>query len=523
MNGAAHALPKYDEYVMLPVRRTNSKASMPQPDINWNTEAGALRERLAHLAKDRTKAEIARKTATSPTNVVRYLGGTRMPTEFSAALVKGLGVNPAWWLTGEGTPFLADVTAGTTAMGGNLLELVEAMNAVTRMKLGALAGKQHLKVLRELNDALDAHERLRAKLNEHSRGIFAQLLADIERCLNDYKVQPAAGLLKAAEQVGRLCDDAELHRKLLSHQASYFAFVRDLGKALPFQRKLLQRLLADNGAPDEAGLRNVVNLVLTLMTLSRLPEAQRVCEAALKLVPPSNPRWSALALLAFLRGRLMAERGELLEGLAIMTRELAAGGGPTEPSMRLWLTQHLLRAGLLRPADALQFGEDTPIKSLVLMDFACWLEDAAFLKKTCEHAAQPRFNSLGDLARPAHLGPFLLRALAHKDRRAVADFEAAHKDCVDDSKLYPEVFAAQMWRLIGDAKAALRAFEQADAKLRAAGSEQHVYVLTWAAHHRNALWLENAGKHRPAAATLESARQFFAQHVAKGFACFAKV
>ncbi len=344
------ALPKYDEYVMLTITLTNPQAAMAQPELNWKTEATALRERLAHLAKDRTekdrtKAEIARKTATSPTNVVRYLGGTRMPTEFSAALVKGLGVNPAWWLTGEGTPFLADVTAGTTAMGGNLLELVEAMNAVTRMKLGALAGKQHLKVLRELNDALDAHERLRAKLNEHSRGIFEQLLADIERCLNEYKVQPAAGLLKAAEQVGRLCDDTELHRKLLSYQASYFAFVRDLGKALPFQRKLLQRLLADSGAPDEAGLRNAVNLVLTLMTLSRLPEAQRVCEAVLKLAPPATPRWSALALLAFLKGRLMAEHGELLPGLAIMTRELAAGGGPTEPNMRLWLTQHLLRAG----------------------------------------------------------------------------------------------------------------------------------------------------------------------------------
>jgi hypothetical protein len=408
-------------------------------------------------------------------------------------------------------------------MGGNLLELVEAMNAVTRMKLGALAGKQNLKVLRELNDALDAHERLRAKLNEHSRGIFAQLLADIERCLNDYKVQPAAGLLKAAEQVGRLCDDPELHRKLLSHQASYFAFVRDLGKALPFQRKLLQRLLADSGAPDEAGLRNVVNLVLTLMTLSRLPEAKRVCESVLKLVPPNTPRWTALALLAFLQGRLMAEKGELLPGLAIMTRELAAGGGPTEPNLRLWLTQHLLRAGLLRPADALHYGEDTPVKSLVLMDFACWHEDSAFLKKTCDLAAQPRFNSLGDLARPGHFGPYLLRAMAHKDKRAVAEFERTHKDCVDDTRLYPEVFTTQLWRVLGDAKKASITFAQAEAKLAAIPPEQHVHVLTWAMHCKNALWLAKSRKVAIASALVERARVFFREHTARGFACFKSV
>jgi hypothetical protein len=405
-------------------------------------------------------------------------------------------------------------------MGGNLLELVEAMNAVTRMKLGALAGKQHLKVLRELNDALDAHERLRARLNEHSRSIFGQLLTDIERCLEEYKVQPAAGLLKAAEQVARLCDDPELHRRLLSCHASYHAFVRELDKALPFQRRLMQSLLAADGAPDEPGLRNAVHLVLTLMTLSRLREAQRICESVLKLVPSGCPRWSAVALLSFLQGRLQAELGDLLPGLAIMTRELAAGGGPTEPSMRLWLTQHLLRAGLLRPADALEFGDDTPVKSLVLLDFACWHEDPAFLRKTCQHAAQPRFDSLGDLARPGHLGPYLLRALLEKDKRAVADFENAHQTCVDDSKLYPEVFSTQLWRVLGNAKSALRTFTQAEARLAAVGPEQHVYVLTWATHHRNALWLGKQRKNSLSPATLERALQFFAEHASRGFACF---
>ena len=488
--------------------------------LDWNLETQALRERLAQLAQGKTRSEIARKTATSPTNVVRYLKGTRMPLEFAAALVKGLGVNPAWLLAGEGAPYLADVTSQTAVMGGNLLELVEAMNAVSRMKLGALAGKHQARVLRELSDAIAAHDRLRAKLNAQSRGIFVQLLGDIEKCLNDYKVQPAAGLLKAAEQVARLCDDPELHAKLLAYQASYHAFVRDLDTALAYQRKLMQRMLSAAGAPDEYALRNAVNLILTLMTLARLPEAQRVCEATLKLVPPKTQRYSALALLKFLEGRLKAERGDLLPGLAIMTRELSLGGGPTEPTMRLWLTQHLLRAGLLRPSEALDYGDDTPVKTVILLDFACWHEDAAFLQRVCDFAAQPRFNQLGDLARPEHLGPYLLRALAKKDRRTVADYESAAARCVDDMRNYAPVFITQLWRAMGRVKEAAIAHENAEKSLAAKPEERHVHVLTQGTHHRNALWLSRQGA-KISQAEVDAAKAFFTEHAARGFACFA--
>lgn len=488
--------------------------------LDWNLETQALRERLAQLALGKTRSEIARKTATSPTNVVRYLKGTRMPLEFAAALVKGLGVNPAWLLAGEGAPYLADVTSQTAVMGGNLLELVEAMNAVSRMKLGALAGKHQARVLRELSDAIAAHDRLRAKLNAQSRGIFMQLLGDIEKCLNDYKVQPAAGLLKAAEQVARLCDDPELHAKLLAYQASYHAFVRDLDTALAYQRKLMQRMLSAAGAPDEYALRNAVNLILTLMTLARLPEAQRVCEATLKLVPPQTPRYSALALLKFLEGRLKAERGDLLSGLAIMTRELSLGGGPTEPTMRLWLTQHLLRAGLLRPDEAFSYGDDTPIKSVVLLDFACWQEDVTLLKRACDFAAQPRFNRLGDLERPEHLGPHLLRAMTAHDTRAVEDYLKAHTRCVDDMRRYHEIFETQLWRALQRPKPALDAFVRSQRKLASLTDETHVQVLTLATHHRNALWLAKYGN-VPAGA-LKAANLFFKKHTARGFACFAK-
>ncbi|MCA8946964.1 MAG: helix-turn-helix transcriptional regulator, partial [Planctomycetes bacterium] len=156
-----------------------------------------LNSRLATLAEDRSLSDIARRTGTSVANVSRYISGTRIPGEFCAALVRGLGVNPSWLLTGEGSPFLSDVTEGTAQMAGDVLELVEAMNAVTHMRLGALTGKHHLKVLRELNDALLRYEELRARLNAHSAPIFKQLVDDLGAALGKLDIERAHDLRKA--------------------------------------------------------------------------------------------------------------------------------------------------------------------------------------------------------------------------------------------------------------------------------------------------------------------------------------
>ena len=143
--------------------------------LDRNAErAEQIQQRLIELAEQHSQADIARKTEFSRNNVSRYVNGTRMPIEFAAALVEGLGVNPAWLLTGEGTAYLSDINSGTQEMAGDLLALVDAMAAVNRMRLGSLTGKHHLGVLRELNETLKKHEGLRDRLNKHSRKIFLQ-------------------------------------------------------------------------------------------------------------------------------------------------------------------------------------------------------------------------------------------------------------------------------------------------------------------------------------------------------------
>jgi hypothetical protein len=186
--------------------------------------------------------------------------------------------------------------------------------------------------------------------------------------------------------------------------------------------------------------------------------------------------------------------------------------------MRVWVLAHLLRANLVRPQDAFAFGEDSPAKPLLIMEFACWLEDAEFLKRACDYWHEPRFDQLGDLARPKVLAPLLLRALAAKDRAVIRQFEAMAPGCLDDCRLYHDVFLTQLHRALGDRKAARRAFEAAGRALQGTPPGQHVGLLTMATHHRNALWLarRDGGPQREA----EAAGEFFAAHQARGFACF---
>ncbi|MBX3460951.1 MAG: helix-turn-helix transcriptional regulator [Planctomycetes bacterium] len=485
------------------------------------SETDALRKRLALLAQGRSQSEIARKTGTSVANVNRYLKGTRMSAEFCAALVKGLGVNPAWLLAGEGTPFVSDITAGTASMAGNLLELVEAMNAVSQMRLGALTGKHHLGVLRGLNDALTTYETLRKRLNEQSAPIFSQLLADIERAMSKFETVRAADLLKAAEQVARLCDEPALKHKLLELQAQHMFFGSRHAEALEYQRRIMLEPLTRGAIIDEAGCRTIARFVLTLHTLNRLPEALKVCEASLVLLGPERAHFQGYGMLEFLFGRINAEVGELLAGLEIMTRAMPREGPNRDVALRLWITPHLLRAGLLRPQDALAFGENIGPKAVMLLQYACWLEDADYLKRVCDFALDERHERLGDLVRPALLGPYLLRAIQRKDRAAPREFAAVAAQAPEGVREHPDIFLCQIWRCIGDRKQAAAHFDTAQSRIAAMTSDIFIDLLIMGTHHRNALWLAEKNERYQAAA--ERARAFFREYESRGFVCFRDV
>ena len=209
-----------------------------------STSAEAVRGRLNILTENHAQAEIARRTGFPPANVHRFLKGGKIPADFCGAVVREFGINPAWLLTGEGAPRLSDVTEGTMRMAGNVLELVEAMSAVARMRLGSLTGKHHLRVLRELNDALEDHERLRERLNEHSHPVFQKLVEDIRATMEKRDLERATDLIKAAEQVQRLCADDKLSLELDAHHAHLAFLMRDFETSADYRRRVFIRQLA---------------------------------------------------------------------------------------------------------------------------------------------------------------------------------------------------------------------------------------------------------------------------------------
>ncbi|MCL4729100.1 MAG: helix-turn-helix domain containing protein, partial [Planctomycetes bacterium] len=140
-------------------------------------KTNALAERLRVILRDRSQAEVARRTGNTGASVNRWLAKTRVPADFLQALVREFGVNPVWLLTGKGAVYSADIAVTGEQLAGNLLELVEAMETVARMRLGAVSGKTGGRVLRELAEASRRYEQLRENLHRHSKPVLERVLA----------------------------------------------------------------------------------------------------------------------------------------------------------------------------------------------------------------------------------------------------------------------------------------------------------------------------------------------------------
>jgi tetratricopeptide (TPR) repeat protein len=362
-----------------------------QPDRD-----AALRERLQLLVQEHPQAEIARKTGVGKHNVSRYLKGTKIPGEFLCALVEQMGVNPSWLLAGEGTPYLSDVTAGTAKMGGNLLELVQAMTEVAKMRLGALAGKTHLKVLRQLDDALRDYERLREELNSQSRPFFETLLSDYRDAIFRHNLERAAHLRRASHQIARLCDDERLKRELYARDAYHEFQLKHLDNALDLQRKVLMGVIGAEDQVSERMLVEAFNYCRALAETGRFREAYATCGAALELGRELS-QLSRYRLLEGQRGQFELELGNLRQGLRLMSE--------TIPRLKdreagiVWgeLLLAQLLAGILDWRGAMETGVNSVSRSASLVRWAFWSQDVEAIRAiVARFAGQEHWQVLDD-------------------------------------------------------------------------------------------------------------------------------
>ncbi|MCB9893355.1 MAG: hypothetical protein H6839_02780 [Planctomycetes bacterium] len=303
----------------------------------------AVRERLNELRDRYGLSDIARRTNTPLTNVHRYMREGKVPAEFCAALVDAYEVNPAWLLTGAQGTLLSEVNPDTARLGGDLLELVNAMNAVARMRIGALAGREQEKKLRELGDALDTYERLREKMNSKSRPLLSELVDRLVECNAEMQLERSARVRKAAQQVSRFCDDPELLRRFDSAQAFHEHLSGHVDAALAIHQRLFASRLAEGGLQDVQACDAAANYVLALRDSGRFREGLRVAEAAMLLVSDDVRETDLFIELECIAGAFQMELGDLSAGLARIQRAYQR----TTPTQRGFVAIFLARVELL--------------------------------------------------------------------------------------------------------------------------------------------------------------------------------
>ncbi len=482
-----------------------------------------LHQRLELVAGRHSQSEIARRTGSSRNNVSRYVRGAKMPLEFGAALCTELGVNPAWLLMGEGAPWLAESTAGNEKLAGDLLELVEAMNAVARMRLGSLTGKHHLRVLRELNDALKRYERLREQLNVRTSPIFNDLLQQYGLAVNANDLNAADDLGRALGQLARLNDDTALQARFDALRAHHEYIQGRIKQGIEIQRDVLFHALSRGRISDDS-LDEAHNLAMSLYQLFRHGEARRILTAALALAGPDELRLPAAGLCQGLLGVIEIDMGEVPQGLTRLQGQAAAHPEVYFGHSAGFLARAQLLAGMLSPESALALGPPSRSLATRVLQWAVWLEKPGLLKRVLKECVGSKPEQLPEGFVFARYARVLLQALE-------GEFDPARNFIREDVGARSVTSAepivrfgvpmsyCRLARVCGDRPAALKQLDQAERCLREVPAAFTPDVIAVAAHHRNVLLLV-APEDRRRAELRSAAGRFFTEQVGKGFGCF---
>jgi len=430
------------------------------------TRTDPLLARIQQIVDRHTQAKVARKTGIPPSSLSRYLQGRRVPADFCAKLAVAFGLNPSWLLLGEGASEAARITEPTARTAADLLELVTAMERITRSKLGALVDAEHGPLLLDLDRQLQRHAELRARLAERARPLLADLIERIDTANRAGKIEEAQQWIGAARQLEALVPGDDRLQLGLDRHAAYCAYRTGAREeSLSLQRRALRRQLF---APDdrEEALLHGTNLAITLRTLNRPDEATRIGRALLAIYE-DGPREGEYARLEHQVGLSEVSIGKLQSGSARMVA--AAPHLPEDQRAQLRIGLHeawcwsgsvtlpdLARSevGRLRDADAYT----RAISASQMIRFALVTEEVEAVESWCDELAPLRNASTELLAMQC-------RALLDPSREALTEFErhvvdsdnpvATHTQAVDACQLALRAGAPRLarprWRRAQDA------------------------------------------------------------------------
>ena len=493
-------------------------------------ENEAIRARLKVVLDRHSKAAIARKTNTSDVNVGRYIRGTQIPAGFLAALVKSLGVNPVWLLQGEGTPFLFDTDQKqkTVELGSEMLQLVEAMTAVSRMKLGAISSSDYAKLLRELDDSLRVHKRVKDKLDARSRPTFKKLLDDLGKAMGDRDLGRAKEIRKVAQRISDFCADGELMSEFAEHQAHLEMRLHKPRAALDYYKQVLLHLVVAGRFPDREGFEKISRYTSLLWAEGRVVDALRTSEAVLALAGEEARQWPEWAVVIINNAEALLELGQLDEAMARLHRSISRLAGDRQVKAKATLVKGLLYSESIGIQEAIKMDPHDAAKDNGLVYFAEWLEDADSLEAVLGYAGRADGTESRKGAPVFPYEELLLMALRDPKGKRVrqaeealgSDLETFHTPRWTFRKL---VLEAQYARVIGDTRTARSRMKHADELLQSMDPGESTHLMARAVHYRTVLELIGKTAKGDNAQLRDRACMFFNTHTKAGFGCFRRM
>jgi hypothetical protein len=479
----------------------------------------AVRARLNELRARFAQSEIARRTRTPLTNVHRYMNTGKIPAEFCAALVEAFEVNPAWLLAGAGGALLTEVDTGAAKIGSEMLTMVEAMDAVSRVRLGALAGKQQERTLRELSDNVGAYERLRERMNNQTRPVLAHLVDRYTELCSHMQIERAENVRRACLQVAKFCDDEELLWRLDNQQAMHEHLMGRIDIALQFHMKLFARKLREGMLADDQACNQAGSLALALRDSGRFIEGRRITRAAIELTVEAAHDTIGYVDLEVISGSFDVELGDLHTGLAQIQRSYTHAAKANLGFAALMLTRAELLSGLRSLADTRTGGFASRGRSRMMLRHAAMLEDADELKEARRHGVGQHESQVMPDEFESRRSAILLAAMTAPKARLLDEFDALVGESpppVNSPQLKAVVIAvqrAQIARRAASTRQAFAATLDAQAAIEAVPAELTVTIELRAIQARNVFAL--AGNDGLKA----SARAWLNEYVARVYTC----
>ena len=475
----------------------------------------SLRQRLGELVNQFSHSEIARRTGLPRSSVGHYLQGRKIPASLCANLIDVFNLSPEWLMSGKGAMLRAEVKGTTAHMASEMLDVVNAMNASLKMRLGAIQSDNKLKTLRALKEQLSVHGALLNQVRHQIDPVFSYFLDQLNAALKVRDLRAAARALEVLDDLADLLSDEETIAAYQSAKALFLGMSGRHAEAIPVMRKIFARQFAQ-GRNDEAFARQANNLIAALGGSGRYAEARVICNAT---IPCFRGQTELYGRFLALHAYLDANCGSMRRAIRYVQRSHRVTpftGEQFEPMNSAYV--HFL-AGTHDVASLNAIGRMTYGKAGMLVSCACLLEDATLIEAQLRELEK----SFKDDGRQVHARE-LLKALKGRakgvDPRGFGAEEIAQGSKNPLTHFIHNVTRAQVFKVAKCYEDASRATLEAQTWFGKLKRGVQPSLIMRVIHARNAIQLAEGKAPRKIKALAPEARRFFRRAIRRGYSLF---